>query len=204
MARIDVGKAARKQSIYPAERKLSVDPSVLSDERNSFDALAQRRKSVYAERRMSIVGDIRRPSVIEPMAGRSALITTSAQGLRPLNVKYENTYKHEPDSKVSNDEIRTCIKEAFEEELPGKKYDEDECGLLSKGLAEVIKQKVKAIVQRYKIITVVAVGQRQSYSPSVAFTSRCVWNAKFDTFSEYTFKNKYFYAVGLVYVLYAE
>ncbi|XP_060072258.1 dynein light chain Tctex-type 5-like [Ylistrum balloti] len=189
----------RKQSLMAAERKLSIN----SDERNSSMDTG-RKTSTFAERRSSLVGDTRRGSILEPAIGRSALITTSAQGQRPVNIKLENTYKNRPDKVVRNDDIRTCIKDVFEKELHDKTYNQDECCILSKRLAEIIKQNVKSLVQRYKIITVVALGQRQDYSPSVAFTSRCVWNANFDTFSEYTYKNMSFYAVGLVYVLYAE
>ncbi|XP_033736578.1 tctex1 domain-containing protein 1-B-like [Pecten maximus] len=191
----------RKQSLMAADRKLSIN----SEERNaSIDTGTQRKTSTFAERRSSLVADTRRGSILEPMVGRSALITTSAQGQRPVNIKLENTYKNRPDILVRNDDIKICIKEVFEEELRDKTYNQDECCILSKRLAEMIKQRVKSLVQRYKIITVVALGQREDYAPSVAFTSRCVWNANFDTFSEYTYKNSSFYAVGLVYVLYAE
>ncbi|XP_069127760.1 dynein light chain Tctex-type 5-like [Argopecten irradians] len=191
----------RKQSLMTGDRKLSIN----SEERNSsMDVGTQRKASTFAERRSSLVGDARRGSILEPMVGRSALITTSAQGQRPVNVKLENTYKNEPDQLIRNDDIKTCIKEVFEKELRDKIYNQEECCILSKRLAEMIKQNVKSLVQRYKIITVVALGQREEYSPSIAFTSRCVWNANFDTFAEYTYKNASFYAVGLVYVLYAE
>ncbi|OWF47380.1 tctex1 domain-containing protein 1-B-like [Mizuhopecten yessoensis] len=192
----------RKQSLMVADRKLSIN----SEERNMSMETAgtQRKASTFAERRSSIIGDTRRGSILEPMIGRSALITTSAQGQRPVNIILENTYKNCPDKVVRNDDIRRCIQEVFEQELPETTYSEEECCILSKRLAEMIKQSVKSLVQRHKIITVVALGQRQDYSPSVAFTSRCVWNANFDTFSEYTYKNTSLYAVGLVYVLYAE
>lgn len=91
----------------------------------------------------------------------------------------------------------------MESMLADKKYNTEECTQLSKTLADVIKQRVKELgYARYKLVTMVAIGQRRD--SGVAFSSRCVWNAQFDSFAEHTYKNKSLYAVGLVYAVYAE
>nr|KAG5701563.1 hypothetical protein BaRGS_024813 [Batillaria attramentaria] len=87
--------------------------------------------------------------------------------------------------------------------LTDKTYDASSCNQLSKTLADVIKQRVKELGHaRYKIVSVVAIGQAQP--SSVAFASRCVWNANFDSFAEYTYRNSSLYAIGLVYAVYCD
>lgn len=190
-------ETGRKQSMMP-DRKSSIEPPPNRDRRLSVV------DSVVGGRRPSI--DVRRkPSMVESTTGRSTLIVTSAHGNRPSNVKFENTYKTEPDKKVGSDLIRKVISDLFEAELKDRPYNKEECTALSKRLAESLKQRVKSLgYARYKIVTVVAIGQKQNLNPSVAFTSRSIWNANFDNFSEYTFVNEGLYAVGLVYCLYAE
>jgi len=186
---------SRKQSLYPDQsRSLLEAPAGDKQRRPSID---------FSHRRPSIT-DTRKMSIVESIPGRSTLIMTSAHTQRQ-NVRYENTYKTDPDVKVRSDYLKDCIKSVFEDELSDLTYNKEQCPALTKKIAEELKRRVKSIgLPRYKIITVVAIGQREQYNPSVAFTSRCVWSAAFDTFSEYTFKSPSLYAVGLVYALYAE
>ncbi|XP_033736911.1 tctex1 domain-containing protein 1-like [Pecten maximus] len=183
-----------------AGRKLSTLPS--SDAATRKSSLEPPAPESLAVRRPSV--DNRKMSIVDSIPGRSTLIITSAHTQRP-NVKYENTYKTEPDKKVRSDHLRDCIKELFEKELDDKTYNKEECSNMSKSLADRLKQRVKMLgFARYKIITVVCIGQREEFNPSVAFTSRCMWSAQFDTFSQHVYKNTSLYALGLVYAMYAE
>lgn len=194
-------KKQDRKKIEDASRKLStLPPSDATGTRKS--SLEPPGQDNLAVRRPSI--DTRRMSIVDSIPGRSTLIITSAHTQRP-NVKYENTFKTEPDKKVRSDHLRDCIKELFEKELGDKMYNKEECTIMSKSLADRLKQRVKLLgYARYKIITVVCIGQREDYNPSVAFTSRCMSNAQFDTFSEHVFKNPSLYALGLVFAMYAE
>ena len=68
-------------------------------------------------------------------------------------------------------------------------------------------QKVKARVKelpipRYKIICLVHIGELNNQG--LRISSRCLWNAKFDTFATYEFKNHSLFAVACVYGVYFE
>ena len=187
----DGQQTKRKQSIYPVEAGgKSLDPGHAGG----------RRPSIMMDARRPSQSD-RKQSIVESTTGRSTLIMTSAQTQRP-NVKYENTYKLEPDRKFKSDEVKKKIKEVLEKELDGVKYDKDKCTGLSKTLAESIKRQVKVLgFVRYKLVVIVAIGQREESHPSLAFTSRCIWNENMDNFSEYNYKSPSLFAVGLVYAM---
>ena len=193
---MDRKNSTRKQSMIPKveiegeRRKSSVEHPNLEP---SID---------FSLRRPSI--DTRKMSIVESIPGRSTLIMTSAQTQRP-NVKYENTYKLQPDNKIRSDKLRDCIKETLESKLKDTVYNAAECGNLSSKISDLLKQKTKMLdFQRYKIVTAVLIIQREKYNPSIAVASRCIWNENYDTFSQYTYKNKSLCAVGLIYALYAE
>lgn len=95
------------------------------------------------------------------------------------------------------------MRDVMEAMLADKKYDATTCTQLSKTLADLIKQRVKEQGHsRYKVVSVVAIGQAEH--SGVAFASRCVWNASFDSYAEYTYKNSSLYAIGLIYALYCD
>ncbi|KAL3869467.1 hypothetical protein ACJMK2_042145 [Sinanodonta woodiana] len=220
-----VGGAERKQSVVPA-RKQSVEISTVrkpsletSDQTGRKASLAvpgmmddgevghklsvdaQRRPSFDRGRRPSIFD--RKQSVVESM-GRSTLIMTSAPGARG-NIRYENTYKVEPDHRFPSGKVKKIAYDILESSLKDKVYDKDECTRLSQKLSDTIKQNIKALgYNRFKIVVIVAIGQQQGFRPSVSFTSRCLWNDKYDTFSEAVFKNSSLYAVALCYGVYTD
>ncbi|ESP01256.1 hypothetical protein LOTGIDRAFT_111691 [Lottia gigantea] len=131
-------------------------------------------------------------------------MTSAALSGRPTPFfKIENTYKLEPDKPFSPSAVSKVIKGIFEEELKNKFYEPAQCNLLSAQLADLIKKGVKDLgFSRYKLVTMVAVGEPKS--ASVAFTSRCIWNDKVDNYSEFVYNGDNIYAVGLVYGIYSE
>ena len=201
--------AARKASMVPSEgrrksiydRKPSVD-SRKGDRKSSLDRKSTlevpyvgRRGSVASERRMSMAESV----------GRSGQ-TLSADGRhRGINIRYENTYKVEPDKRFPIYIAKKIAAEILETNLKDKPYNRDDCARQARTLSDQIKQKVKALdFPRYKIVTIVAIGQQQDSHPSLSFTSRCVWNDRYDSFAEATFKSNVMYAVALVYALYSD
>ncbi|XP_048763327.1 dynein light chain Tctex-type 5-like [Ostrea edulis] len=191
---------ARKQSMIPPDaRRPSVLPSTLDPQHGATG----RRASVMMMDHPRRPSQDRKQSIVESTTGRSTMIMTSAHTHRP-NVRYENTYKTEPDVKFRSFDVRNAIKEIFERELGTMKYDKEKCISLTTTLSEKIKHSVKILgFPRYKIVVVVAIGQQETH-PSIAFTSRCIWNQGTDNFSEYTFNNASLYAVGLVYAMYMD
>lgn len=163
-------------------------------------------------RRGSIDSRGRRPSIMSfDMLGRRKSVAGSLFGrqdnhsAKERQVKYENTYRLEPDQAFAVAKVREISRDILESHLKGLPYDNEECPKLSKTLADTIKQQVKAVGNpRYKIVVIVAIGQVMDTLPSVCFTSRCIWNDKLDNFVETTYKNKKLYAVALVYGVYAD
>ena len=137
-------------------------------------------------------------------ANSSLIITGSVQDEeRKSHARLENTYRMEPSKHFPEDVTKTIIKDVLENAFEGKKYNNDEANKLCGELANKIKLRVKGNVpQRYKIVTFVVVGEERL--ATVKLSSQCVWNAKFDTYTEYAYRNGSIYAVGMVYGVYVE
>lgn len=134
----------------------------------------------------------------------SASTQRSGPGHKQNTVKYENTYKMEPDAKFPAYKVREIIKEVLEDKMEGFKYDAAKCSKHSKLVADEIKRRVKLIgVQRFKFVTMVIIGQIET-SPSINIASQFVWNDKYDTYAQEAYKNDSVYAVGICYCLYCE
>ncbi|XP_052777511.1 dynein light chain Tctex-type 5-B-like [Mya arenaria] len=118
-------------------------------------------------------------------------------------VYYENTYKMEPPEKFRSDKVKPIIEKVLATNLEGRKYDPIECSILSKALSDDIKQQVRGLnFQRYKIICLVTLGQKNDQGVSVG--SRFLWDADRDSFATASWHNRHLYAVGTVYALYYE
>ncbi|KAJ8040485.1 Tctex1 domain-containing protein 1 [Holothuria leucospilota] len=123
-------------------------------------------------------------------------------GARP-QVRYECTYKMSPDRKFLPYEATNIIEDVLEKELQSQQYDPKKSQLWCCELADKIKTKVKDLgYLRYKIVALVTIGSVEH--GAVCCASQCVWNDKFDTYGEYTYRNGSLYAVGTVYGIYQE
>lgn len=206
----------RKQSMKPSDaalvRKQSLFPGKQSAE--GKDGLTLEVPQ-YVGRRPSIDSRGRRPSIMSfdmgHMLGRRKSLAGSLFGrqentsAKERPVKYENTYRMEPDNTFPVGKVKEIAYDILESHLKGLPYDNEECTKLSRTLADTIKQQVKALGNpRYKIVAIVAIGQVMDTFPSVSFTSRCIWNDKLDNFVETVYKNRQLYAVALVYGVYAD
>lgn len=186
--------STRKASMVPSEgRRKSIYERKASAEKNALELPAG------GARRPSIDG--RRMSMAGSQAGRSGLMSAD----KNRNVKYENTYKLEPDDRFPVYEAKKIANSVLQNYLGDKEYNKDDCQRLTRSMSDRIKQQVKALGQhRFKIVVIVSIGQQQDAHPSMSFTSRCIWNDKLDNYAEATFKNKHLYAVALVYATYAD
>ena len=130
-------------------------------------------------------------------------ITVSVEYKRPPEAGLHNTYRLEPVKKFEHWKVTEIIKKTFEEHLMGENYDHEVCHHMSKILADVIKEQVKSLqFSRYKIISVVSVGQKRGQS--VAMASRFVWDPSFDSYAQYSFEKEDIFAIGTVYGIYFE
>ena len=85
----------------------------------------------------------------------------------------------------------------------GENYDHEVCHHMNKILADVIKEQVKSLqFSRYKIISVVSIGQNREQSVTMA--TRSVWDPRFDSYAQYSFEREDIFAIGIVYGIYFE
>lgn len=131
-------------------------------------------------------------------------VATSGDQLPQVDVKYENTYKMNPDVKFRESSIRKIISDVLDENIKSiKTYDSSVLGGKCKLACDVIKERVKHLsITRYKIIASVIAAQKGSQSMMV--TSRCLWDQKNDNYVTVKVELGEFYVIGTVYVVYAE
>ncbi|XP_064607034.1 dynein light chain Tctex-type 5-B-like isoform X2 [Liolophura sinensis] len=119
------------------------------------------------------------------------------------SLKLENTYQLKPKQKFSESMVHNILKEVLESYLAEEKYEPELCKQMTKTISEVVKARVKEmIVPRYKVICLVHIGQLTDQGMRMG--SRCLWDAAYDTFSSYEFRNNSIYAVGMVFGVYYE
>lgn len=129
--------------------------------------------------------------------------TISIEHDRVAGAPSHNTYRLEPDKKFEHWKVTEIIKKTFEEHLIEESYDREICHHLSKTLADLIKEQVKSLqFFRYKIISVVSIGQKSGQS--VRMASRSVWDPRFDGYAQYSYEKGDMYAIGVVYAIYFE
>lgn len=117
--------------------------------------------------------------------------------------QFENTFKMEPTEKFPERSIRNILKEVLSETLAEVNYEPNTCRQLTKTISDDLKSKVRDMnIQRYKIICLVHIGQLAHQAMRIG--SRCLWDANFDSYTSYEFKNGSLFAVGTVYGVYFE
>ncbi|GFS02294.1 Tctex1 domain-containing protein 2-like [Elysia marginata] len=120
-------------------------------------------------------------------------------------VKYENTYKLEPDqgteflpSKAKN-EIETFL----EKHIGDMTYDPTTAAQLTQTVADKVKNLTKELnCPRHKLVSTVVVGECKNQGLETA--SRCLWDDSKDNFATVTHKNKSIFAVVTVFAVYFE
>ncbi|XP_076441959.1 dynein light chain Tctex-type 5-like [Babylonia areolata] len=124
-------------------------------------------------------------------------------GTKTNTVTYENTYKTDPDDnrKFSQRKAEQIIYSVLDGYLSKREYDPRRFPLLSKTLAELIKDRVKDTgLERYKIVALVTICQNKDQS--MLQVSRCLWNQAHDNHASVVFEGANFYAIGSVYAVY--
>ncbi|KAK3591576.1 hypothetical protein CHS0354_041623 [Potamilus streckersoni] len=121
----------------------------------------------------------------------------------PVMKYYENTYRTEPkDGKqFSVPNAEQIIRYTLETYLKGKEYHPKRCAILSKSLAELIKERIKGSgIERYKLVSHVLIAENKGQS--TRYVSRCLWSNEFDNYATATYETKDFIAIGSVFATY--
>ncbi|CAF1262293.1 unnamed protein product [Rotaria sordida] len=96
-------------------------------------------------------------------------------------IRYENTYRMEPDDehKVDLVRIRHVTTSVIETVIAGYKYDANQAQQFAVALADLIRNQMKQLpFPRYKIVTQVCIGEKKGQD--LRITSRCIWSRKQD------------------------
>nr|XP_061787129.1 dynein light chain Tctex-type 5-A-like [Nerophis lumbriciformis] len=120
-----------------------------------------------------------------------------------MAVTLENTYQMGPRKRFPAHAALEILKDVLRSYLQEEKYEVDWSRQMTKTLCEVIRARVKELmIRRYKLVVLVHIGQLAGQSMQIS--SRCLWDATFDTFATWSFKNSSLYGVASVYAVYYE
>lgn len=120
-------------------------------------------------------------------------------------VKYENTYRTEPDekSRFSPAKVEAILKEVLETRLRHVRYNADQCRRVTTDLVTLIRTRTKTLnLPRYKLVCHVLIMENKGQGSQVA--SRGLLNADTDSFAAHTYRNSSLVAVAHVHGLYFE
>jgi hypothetical protein len=118
-------------------------------------------------------------------------------------VKYENSYRIEPDDgqKFNPCKIKKVAYETLEKHFKNFNYDSTKSKEFAKIVSDEIKIRIKPLIfKRYKIIVNLTIGQ--SLGQNVMITSRSLWNAETDNSCTIEYTNKTMFALATVFVTY--
>ncbi|XP_053374921.1 uncharacterized protein LOC123533807 [Mercenaria mercenaria] len=108
-----------------------------------------------------------------------------------------------PMRKFNSSEVSREINRILATTLTGMTYDPKRASILSKGLSESIKAKVKTMkYPRYKFVAMVTISSKSDQSIFVG--SQCVWNTGTDSFATGQYSNGSLIAVASVFAIFKE
>nr|XP_057922650.1 dynein light chain Tctex-type 5 [Doryrhamphus excisus] len=118
-------------------------------------------------------------------------------------VTVENTYQLGPHKRFPAHAALEILKDVLPNYLQEEKYEVEWSRQMTKTICEVIRARVKELmIRRYKLVVMVHIGQLAGQSMQIS--SRCLWDASYDTFASWSFKNTSLYSVATVYAVYYE
>jgi len=135
---------------------------------------------------------------------REASTATIAK-IRPQKLKhiFQNSYRLEPVVRFNPDHARAIIEKVLLEKFDGRKFPAIVHPELVQRASIEIREKVKdMMVERYKLVCVVMIGQKVDCSITVA--SQCLSDFNVDTFASYTYENMEMFVTAIVYAFYFE
>ena len=113
-------------------------------------------------------------------------------------------YLVEPQQKFNPEQASRIIYDQLSQQLKDQCYNNFQSGHLTTELSKIIQREIQLQqkLTRYKIVTMVWLGQKQGQSTQLA--SRCLWNQEFDNYASATFTNGTIFATGLVFAVYVD
>jgi hypothetical protein len=120
-------------------------------------------------------------------------------------IRYENTYRMEPDDdhKIDLIRIRRIATSVIDTAIAGYKYDANHAKQFTVLLAERIRNQIKQLpFPRYKIVTEVSIGQKKGQD--LRITSRCLWDLKWDRHITITKETSDAYVTVTIFYIYTE
>ena len=175
--------------------------TVNPEKRNSKPHVIKRRSSVFTG--MSN-GSGPNNSALR-MRRRSTRHSIPRAGFDRRLIRYENTYRMEPDSnhKLDIGQLRRIATNVINTAIYGYKYDANRVKKFSSGIAERVRNDIKQLsFSRYKTIVQVIVGQKKGQELLVA--SRCLWDLQWDRHLTITRETAYAYITLIIFLVYTE
>jgi len=120
-------------------------------------------------------------------------------------IRYENTYRMEPDDdhKIDLIRIRRIATSVIDAAIAGYKYDANHAKQFTVSLAERIRNQIKQLpFSRYKIVIEVSIGQKKGQD--LRITSRCLWDLKWDRHITVTKETSDAYVTVTIFYIYTE
>ncbi|CAF0877805.1 unnamed protein product [Rotaria sp. Silwood1] len=120
-------------------------------------------------------------------------------------IRYENTYRMEPDDDHKADiaRLRRVATSVIETAISGYKYDPNQGKQFSLALAERVRNQIKQLpFQRYKIVVQVSIGEKKGQDLRVA--SRCIWDLKWDRHLTISKETSDAYVTVTIFLVYTE
>ena len=126
-------------------------------------------------------------------------------GIERRFIRYENTFRMEPESehRVDIARIHRVISSVLETAITGYNYDGSQAKQFTLTLADRIRGQMKQLVYpRYKIVSQVCMGQKKNQDLRMA--SRCIWDTKWDRHVTITKETANAYLTVLIFCVYTE
>lgn len=158
-----------------------------------------------AKQRRSSLFDVGFPVHHDRGSSMVSIPSIIPSGIHTLHhkVRYENTYKMEPDKRFHIPEVKEIMDETLSSSLKDVKYDPIRCKTLSKSLSHTICERVKLLgFSRFKIVCVVNIGEMKGQDVRVA--SRFLWDEKHDNWVDSVFTSSELFGVAVVFGVYQE
>eukprot|EP00927_Polykrikos_kofoidii_P052560 TRINITY_DN46431_c0_g1_i1.p2 TRINITY_DN46431_c0_g1~~TRINITY_DN46431_c0_g1_i1.p2 ORF type:complete len:127 (-),score=30.85 TRINITY_DN46431_c0_g1_i1:69-449(-) len=115
----------------------------------------------------------------------------------------DNTFIIHPEykNKFRPGQAKEIIREVLQSRLEKEKYNTDTTQMLTKQVADDIKDKLRDLsLPRYKIVVQVAIGEQKGQG--VRMGSRCFWDQDTDSYASETWSNESLFCVATAYGVY--
>nr|NP_001027637.1 dynein light chain [Ciona intestinalis]XP_009858519.1 dynein light chain isoform X1 [Ciona intestinalis]BAB85847.1 dynein light chain [Ciona intestinalis] len=123
--------------------------------------------------------------------------------MKKFSVRYQNTYKVDPDKKFEPGKVQAILEQVLMDKLEDVEYN----SVISRELSKQISDKILKILKtlgynRHKLVVLVNIGQLKDQGTRVS--SRCLMDTKRDSWAGALYEGKTLWATATVYGIYYE